>query len=99
MELNSPVEELFARLNRSLHRVLDDRTFICFTLGELDLHTHALRLANSGCPYPYYFNATSVEVKEVQIDTYPLGCAPTALTPCKIFSWDRATGSSCALTA
>lgn len=73
MELNSSVEEVFGRLNRSLHRVLDGRTFVCFTLGELDLDTHTLRLANSGCHYPYYFNASSGEIKEVHLDAYPLG--------------------------
>ena len=78
MELESPIEELFGRLNRSLHRVLNNRTFVCFTLGEFDLNTHTLRLANSGCPYPYYFSASSGEVKEVQIDTYPLGIRPNS---------------------
>ena len=73
MELDSPAEELFGRLNRSLHRVLGRRTSVCFILGELDLNTHALRLANSGCPYPYYFSASSGKVEEVQIDAYPLG--------------------------
>ena len=73
MELDIEVEELFDRLNSSLHRVLDRRTCVCFVLGELNLSTHVLRLANSGCPYPYYLNAASGRVEEVQINAYPLG--------------------------
>ena len=31
MEAGEPLEELFTRLNRSLYRNLDRRTFACFT--------------------------------------------------------------------
>jgi sigma-B regulation protein RsbU (phosphoserine phosphatase) len=73
MELAAPVEELFGRLNRSLCRVLDRRTFVCFAMGELDLSTRLLRLSNGGCPYPYLFRAGTGQVCEVQLDAYPLG--------------------------
>jgi serine phosphatase RsbU (regulator of sigma subunit) len=68
-----PVRALFAELNRTLHHVLDSRTFVCFTMGELDPSTRMLRLCNGGCPYPYHFKALSGEVTELQQDAYPLG--------------------------
>ena len=73
MELDSPEEELFGRLNRSLHHVLERRRYVCFVLGALDLSTRTLRLINSGCPYPFHLCAASGRVEEVRIDAYPLG--------------------------
>ena len=73
METSDSLEKLFARLNRSLHRNLDKRTFVCFTMGELDTDTKRFRLSNGGCPYPYHFKAVSGEIKELQVDGYPLG--------------------------
>ena len=73
MELDSPVDELFGRLNRSLCRILDSRTFVCFSLGQLDLDSRTIHLANAGCPYPYHFDAATGQVVELQIDAYPLG--------------------------
>ena len=77
MELGGSLEELFARLNRSMHRTrVDNRTFVCFTMGELDLYRSTLQLANGGCPYPYHFRAATSEVAELQVDAYPLGVSP-----------------------
>lgn len=73
MEENHPVETLFSRLNNTMHTTLDRRTFVCFCLGELDLTTHALHLANGGCPYPYHFHAATGTVTELVVDAYPLG--------------------------
>ena len=73
MEYAHSVEDLFSRLNRTLNDSLGSRKFICFTLGELDLTKHTLRLSNGGCPYPYHFHAASGEVTEIQVDAYPLG--------------------------
>jgi len=74
MELGGTLEELFARLNRSLYRTrIDNRTFICFTMGELDISTRMLRLSNGGCPYPLHYHATTGQVTELQVDAYPLG--------------------------
>ena len=73
MQYGHPVERLFAHLNRTLHQKLDRRTFVCFALGEIDLTTRHLRLANGGCPYPYHFHAATGEVEELQADAYPLG--------------------------
>ena len=73
MELGDPLDRRFGRLNRTLYDSLDNRTFVCFLMGELAPATRTLRLANSGCPYPYHFRAASGEVVELQIDGYPLG--------------------------
>jgi len=74
MELGGSLEDLFARLNRSLHRTrVDNRTFVCFTMGELDTSTRRLRLSNGGCPYPLHCHAATGQVSELQVDAYPLG--------------------------
>jgi len=88
MELGDPIDALFQRLNRTLHATLQDRTFVCFALGELELRpspgdgaTRALRLSNSGCPYPYHFCAATGEVSELQVDAYPLGVRSDTVYP------------------
>jgi len=74
MELGGSLEDLFARLNRSLHRTrVDSRTFVCFTMGEFDPATRILHLSNSGCPYPLHYHTATSQVTELQIDAYPLG--------------------------
>jgi sigma-B regulation protein RsbU (phosphoserine phosphatase) len=73
MEAGDSLEDLFAKLNRLLHRNLDRRTFICFTMGEFDLTSRTLRLSNSGCPYPYHYQAATQEVVELEMNAYPLG--------------------------
>ena len=67
------VEDLFFRLNRSLHQALDARTFVCFTMAELDPVGRTIRVSNGGCPYPYHYKAATGELAEVQIGAYPLG--------------------------
>ncbi|MDA0350166.1 MAG: SpoIIE family protein phosphatase [Verrucomicrobia bacterium] len=37
MQLGANLADLFLRLNHSMYRNLDTRTFVCFTMGELDL--------------------------------------------------------------
>ena len=61
------------RLNNSLHRVLERRTFICFSLGELDPIARRMRFANGGCPYPYIYRAAANTVEEVGLVAFPLG--------------------------
>ena len=76
VELESNLENLFGRLNRSLYRSLDNRTFVCFSMGELDPMARVLKVADSGCPYPYHFRATTQDIVELQVDAYPLGVQP-----------------------
>ena len=76
-----PVKVLFRELNQTLHRILDNRTFVCFTLGELDPVTSTFRVSNGGCPYPYHFQASSGELAELQMDAYPLGVRPDTEYP------------------
>ena len=71
-----PTRVLFSELNRTLHRILDRRTFVCFAMGELDPVARTLRFCNGGCPYPYHFRSSSRDVVEVQVDGYPLGVRP-----------------------
>ena len=73
MEFGGSLEELFTRLNRSMHRNLDDRTFVCFAMTELNLETRTARLANGGCPYPYHYKSATNDVVELQVEAYPLG--------------------------
>ncbi|MBT4500543.1 MAG: SpoIIE family protein phosphatase [Gemmatimonadetes bacterium] len=74
MELGGSLEDLLARLNRSLHRTrVDNRTYVCFCMGELDIAGRRFRLTNAACPYPFHFLAATGEVKEMQVDAYPLG--------------------------
>ena len=73
---NQPGEgmvRLFRNLNRTLYRSLSAHTFVCLVMGEFELAGRTLRVANSGCPYPYHYSARSREVVELQIDAYPLG--------------------------
>ena len=76
MELGGDLESIFKGLNRSMYRNLDSRTFVCFTMGELDPSTRSFRFSNGGCPYPYHFQATTGEVVELEVDAYPLGVRP-----------------------
>ena len=71
-----PPEELFAKLNRSMHRNLDRRNFVCFAMGELDPATRSFRLSSGGCPFPYHFQAANGNVVELQVEAYPLGVRP-----------------------
>ena len=73
MEEGHAIEGLFARLNNTMNATLDSRTFVCFTMGELDLATRAMRLANGGCPYPYHYRSSAGEIAELEVDAYPLG--------------------------
>ena len=77
LELDGSIEDLFGRLNHSLHRTLDSRTFVCFVMGQFDPTTRTMCLANSGCPYPYHFRAARNEAVELQLDAYPLGVRQT----------------------
>ena len=76
MELGDALDRLFGRLNRTLCQSLDKRTFVCFTMGELDTETRTFHLANGGCPYPYHFRESSGEISELQLDAYPLAIRP-----------------------
>jgi len=67
------VEQLFTKLNGTMNSSLDNRTYVCFTMGELDVAGRTFRLANAACPYPFHFHAATGEVEEVQVDAYPLG--------------------------
>ena len=73
MEETTSPEALFSRLNRSLFRNLNRRTFVCFTMGELDPARQQLRLVNGGCPYPYHYVAATGQVAEITLDAFPLG--------------------------
>ena len=83
MELGDSIDMLFGRLNRTLHGTLGKRTYVCFTMGELDPGTKELRLSNSGCPYPYHYQAVNGNISEIQIDAYPLGINPDTVYPVK----------------
>ena len=73
MQYGHVIDQLFDSLNRTMHDSLDSRTYVCFCMGELDVTTLTLRLANAACPYPLHFHAATGEVEEMQIEAYPLG--------------------------
>ena len=81
MESGASLEQLFSRLNRSMHRNLDSRTFVCFAAAELDLASRAVRLANGGCPYPYHYRSATNDIVELQVEAYPLGVQPDVSYP------------------
>ena len=66
-------EHLYSKLNHSLYSLLGKRTFICFSMGELDVDEKRVRLCNSGCPYPYHYNCETDTVTEIGLDALPLG--------------------------
>lgn len=73
MGYDHSVVHLFSKLNATMHSSLGRRTFICFQLGEVNLTTRRLELANSGCPYPFHYRASTGDLSELQVDAYPLG--------------------------
>ena len=74
MESGGALEELFGRLNHSVHRILDSRTFVCFEMAQIDPVKRCLRMGNGGCPHPFHYRAATGEVVELkQEETYPLG--------------------------
>jgi len=81
MQYGHRMEDLYASLNRTLHETLEDRTFICLAMGEIDPDTGSLRMANSGCPYPFHYRAATGDIVELQLDAYPLGINPTSDYP------------------
>ena len=86
------IEDLFTQLNSSLLNTLEKRTFICFALGEIDVQSRMLRIANSGCPYPYYYNAKENTLSEINLSALPLGlrrdsCYP--VTELEVSNGDR----------
>ena len=76
MELGESIQDTFRNLNRSLHRTLDARTFVCFTMGELDPTSLVFWLCNAGCPSPYHFQAATGQIIELEVGAYPLGVRP-----------------------
>ena len=77
MEHTSAPAQLFDRLNRSIHRIMDSRTFVCFAMAQIDPGARCMRLINAGCPYPFHYRAASGEVVELQMaEAYPLGVKP-----------------------
>lgn len=80
MEFNREPEDLFCRLNRSVARLLDKRTFICFMMAQLNASRNCMQLVNSGCPYPYLYRAASGELVELETaEQYPLGIQEEAV--------------------
>ena len=73
MEIDQDLEVLYTRLNRSLYRILEPRTFVCLTMGQLNLSTHTFRLSNAGGLYPYLYKSDIGKLIEQEIDAYPLG--------------------------
>ena len=62
MRLGASLDQLFGHLNRTMHETLDSRTYVCFAMGDIDLNQRTLQLANSGCPYPFHYNAATGEI-------------------------------------
>ena len=73
MESAVAPEDLFGRLNRSLCRNLDARTFVCCTFGEINPEESSIRVINGGCPYPYHFKNSTQSTEEIILDAFPLG--------------------------
>ena len=78
IESGLPPFEICKRLNNSLHRVLPKRTFVCFSLVDLNLKTGEICVINGGCPYPYVYRAKDQEMDELVLDAFPLGLRTSA---------------------
>ena len=77
VEADCSLENLFATLNRSLHRVLDKRTFVCLAMAQYDPESRRMRLADGGYPCPYHYRETDGTVTELEMEgAYPLGVRP-----------------------
>ena len=76
MEEPKPLPELFQSLNRSLCRSLDEHTYVCLSMLDLDPVGHEMRVANCGCPYPLHYHADADQIEEIRIEAYPLGIRP-----------------------
>ena len=76
MEMENSFGDLLARLNKTLCGSVSKRTFVCFTIGQIDLTNHTLKLVNAGCPYPFHYRAQTADVVELPADAYPLGVKP-----------------------
>lgn len=71
-------EQLMGKLNSRLCRILEPRTFVCLSLGELDCVENKMRISNGGCPYPYIYKAKEGSVSEVNLSAFPLGLRTNA---------------------
>ena len=76
MAIEGSVADRFQRLNAALHGNLPEHTFVCFVMGELDLSSRTLTLSDSGCPFPYHYQAAQDRLVEIPMDAYPLGVQP-----------------------
>ncbi len=73
MESTATPDVHFSRLNSSLYRTLNRRTFVCCTMADLDPVQRLVRIANGGCPYPYHYRASTGDVVELSVHGWPLG--------------------------
>ncbi len=65
--------DLYTHLNQTLHRKLNNRTYVCFCMGTFDIATRSFRMANAACPYPFHYRAATGDVDELEVGAYPLG--------------------------
>ena len=61
------------RLNRSMHRTLQSRTFICCCLAEFDLNNFSVNLAMAGFPPTYHYDSRRRDLHELTVSAFPLG--------------------------
>ena len=59
-----PLEDLFAKLNRSLYQVLDRRTFVCFQMLDIDPENRRITFCNAGSPYPLIERSATNVIEE-----------------------------------
>jgi len=81
MRMAPPLNALYANLNAALCSSLDERTFICLAMGELDPSSRVFRLSNGGCPHPYHYRAARGDMVELELAAYPLGVRPDTRYP------------------
>jgi len=65
--------DLYTHLNQTLHRKLNNRTYVCFCMGTFDIATRSFHMANAACPYPFHFRAAAGDIDELEVGAYPLG--------------------------
>ena len=73
MESTATPDVHLSRLNPSLYRTLNRRTFVCCAMADLDPVQRLVRIANGGCPHPYHYRASAGDVVELSVHALPLG--------------------------
>ena len=75
------LDELFTSLNHALCRSLNRRSFVCFSMVEVEVESNLLHASNAGCPHACHYSSSGDAVSAIELDAYPLGVNPNTAYP------------------